>query len=307
MKPTVKEIEDLSIKYQSSLNDISIVLNENCNLKCLYCNAKSTYSPITKLSTNVIESIYKYIPYMYEKVLSSNKDYNMNLVGGEPGLLPDDILDLILNYKIDDLMTNGTILKRDQFIKNIHNINLVTYHIAPDIKPDMFITKVEGANVAYLVVAHRLNISILKPFLEFNPHIEFEVVINNATYFDNINHLRTMLKFEDLVKINQIIQDIKNVTPISKERILRMVNNQVDNTTQEILEVKTLCHHKKHILFTFPSNAIMPCKTCYKGFLSFNSINKETIDISIDCKKEDIVDFDKHCGNCRIYLDSIIS
>ena len=206
---------ELSQHYNTSLNAVAVNLNGTCNKRCPYCIAKIPFSTDRILPDHVVVRIYKYFSYIYD--IAKQKKYRFMVSGGETGLLPDNILDFVLKDKIDIINTNGTLFKRQGYIKNRENIDKVVYHISPDIKNDMYIQKLEG-NIEYQVVLHRKNINILAEFLDLNIHLDFELELNFANYMNNVEYMKLILLRSDVDAIYNILYE--NISPVIEIKIL---------------------------------------------------------------------------------------
>lgn len=111
----VNKIYDELLRFENNDPDtrlkINIVLTNDCNQKCSYCVAKS--NKVKKEDVYYIDKKYIIMLFKYLKYINFNRDFRVNLLGGEPTMHPEleNIISIISNIYPDKTIkffTNGS-------------------------------------------------------------------------------------------------------------------------------------------------------------------------------------------------------
>lgn len=152
------------------IKEITLYTTDECNWRCSYCDVIQSMG---FLGENYV-MMNMYMPLISEWAEGQVDDFC--ITGGEPGLLSERYISVLLNYLTNfkvTVSTNGT-----WFTKGFHkkyNIEKYNYHFAPEIYKN---TKVrlapKGLNVVYRFVIHNSNFKDSMAFMRRNPKITFE-------------------------------------------------------------------------------------------------------------------------------------
>lgn len=147
---------------------LAIFTTQRCNEKCEYCDIPTIQNP----KDMDLDIYLRYID-IAQKYYS-----NIDLTGGEIGLLDEKTLDIVFDklktpVKVN---TNGKFVEKGYYDKYKDKISLLWYHIVRE-----GITEVDGS-VKYIIVKHNQNEEEVKNLLNRYKHLD--TVINNYALKD---------------------------------------------------------------------------------------------------------------------------
>ncbi len=289
------ETNAIAKKFQTDLNSLGICLTNTCNQNCNYCVSNAIQSCCRGEREETREAIYKEVPYIINKAKLEN--FRITWSGGEPGIVSDEIIEFMLSHNIDIINTNGLLLRNEVFLASKNRPKIV-YHIAPEIKKDLYIRPIKCYNVVYLIVIHKLNYHYLKDFLELNSHLNFEIELNCLQNPRTIEQLKTILLPQDIVNIKEILSTVSNINQAGKSRIDRALNKV------EVEETKQLCRARKNVFFCIDEKIIRSCINCEFDPINELELTRQKIDFTLEVNKEYTIP-KMVCKDCTRYLDNL--
>lgn len=225
-------------KIQLKIKELSIILNNKCNLNCEYCFENNYNKNNKEISENIINYIVKFIDYNVKDKLE------INLIGGEPLLSYNKIL-YILNilkqkdYKnnlIIKLFTNGTIYNK-HILKELNNFKyniIITKDSYPDLQYKSGYYNQINENIEKfkkytnnIFIYHLLT---KKTIDKLENILQYKIDNNELNIPFNLEYLKNKdnISYKDFNKIITAINNIyqkNNLSPFQKSEIERMFNN----------------------------------------------------------------------------------
>lgn len=149
------------------MKEYCIILTYQCNWNCPYCIVDTH---------NQKEVSFKDI---IKKVESVEYNSEVNLSGGEPGLLStDNLLYIIEKLKFKNciirVITNGEFFKNHPSL--LHLVDKYYYHASDDLNINDEVYINSDLEIAHVLVIHDNNIQNLNNFLNKNKDIKFKLI-----------------------------------------------------------------------------------------------------------------------------------
>lgn len=263
-----------------------LFLTEKCNLQCDYCDIPQ----IKKPKSCTIEDLEKYLP------IFNNDNKFLDILGGEVGVLPDDVLEyLFKNIKKPlQISTNGLFLKNKyEKFKHLLGEHWFYYHVAEE--PFEF-EPLQYDNVKYTFVVHDNNIEALNEiYKKYNETEELDFrpcfgKFKNQSKIFNVDAHKDQIEFPiEYHSFNDKLFEIRNklcfmhgppfMYDLVNGRIIRCCKSYTLSDTIELTQTTFDTINKQKDNFevcSFPWNDDLYnslCKTCSKQY-SKNVQNK---------------------------------
>ena len=148
-------------------DEAEIELTHLCNWNCRYCAICTRSLPAISEEEAV------------EKVrFAAGKFKTVTFSGGEPGLLSRKILEFMIKCVKDSgsalcINTNGTFIEK--YPDMVSLFDEVVYHCSEDLD-DTLKTYPRFRNIRYMLVIDDFNLVKVKPYLDANPDVVFDIV-----------------------------------------------------------------------------------------------------------------------------------
>ena len=168
----------ITVVYRRVSNDNSIIVTERCNCSCLTCPQPPRICP-------------SYLNINKQIISMANKDTPvLGLTGGEPTVVPDELIELIgfckdkLPSTSLQLLTNGIALDNFEFVKKIISIKhpQLRFHIPLFADTDREHNQIIQTEGFYRTVKGLYNLAL------FNQFVEIRVVIT-ALNWQRLGHI----------------------------------------------------------------------------------------------------------------------
>lgn len=224
-----------TIHHSGKYNALEIIMTTRCNMRCHYCD----YKFIKNKEDTSVKIIDKWLP-----IILKNSDLSeITLIGGEIGLLRDDVIhhalkiinDFYSNQRVRLIIpTNGELFNRIDIASlsnKYNNIDIIyLYHCVEDFTGDTVVDKLEYDNVLYIVTVTSRNIKFLYDFLKLNNDKKFTVsIMTDKNTVDGSNDL--LLSKDQYRLLKNILFSCGCATAATLDKInnnLSLSDNQFD-------------------------------------------------------------------------------
>lgn len=275
---------------QEKINEVSINLTNDCNLRCIHCSSMCGETEKYYLSFEQIDSIVKWcVKNHVEKII---------LTGGEI-FLRKDIKEIILYikglYKGNlSIMTNGTLINEDLIeviVNNIYDVN-----ISLDGYDEESVTIIRGHGVFKKVmeVIEKLKAK------DYNK-ISLSMVDTEITkdHIPEFKELCKTLGVKDMVRVlNPVGRAFENKDKLMIVKDKLYIDNDEIEDIRKNMSCKCICKAGKTTVSIAANGEVYPCEVLQtKEYLMGNILDLEKIK-SIDIKP--IVETVEECKNCDL-------
>lgn len=284
--------------------DLTLLLTKRCNWNCSYCGKPAHFNRKEDDLNKLKDTLEEYVPLL---IKSFNNIQNINISGGEPGLVPVDIMKFITDLAektvpIYDMSrvnivfyTNGTALEV---------MNKIPWSSYKNIRPSYVwhpIPEIDNKAIAPLnpfgpytgfpvIIVTNKNLKHLDKFLINNPELRPEVYTFNPVY----NGPDLSLSLDEHKKLVSIMVD--NITSVrmmsyfmEKHFIKSMENNTLGSIKKE-------CFMDPKIAIDFQEKLIYHCCGFYETAVNTaKPLNKENIKL---LRKGKLFNNDSICNFC---------
>lgn len=231
---------------------IPITLTEKCQWNCHYCDFPTIQNP----KTVTLDKVKEWIP----KILDTCDPSGLSLVGGELGLINEEIMDSILtdcslyqirknkaSDKCDTLriiiLTNGLYFEthKESMQKVYPYLDILyVWHVTTEIGAIPIQKMEDDSNIVYTFVIHKGNVDKVETFLQVNPDMFFVPLIYLPKKDTAVANSEYDLTEEQLVNLRGILSKYpKNIGGFIHEPI----NNLLNYTKDDLSAIRKLCSH----------------------------------------------------------------
>ena len=259
----------------------SVYITHECNWHCSYChNANEHYDyNIDQIMYNI--NMIK--PYL-------DRAEVLCLTGGEPGLVPEDILRYVLNSTNTKwtICTNGTFIKNNYHKLFEKNIKKIYYHAIKDLAESAQFIKYDIPNIVYYVIINNDNIQYLKKFIQTNQDIIIAPKVEHPRVKKDID-------IENIIQLYDIINEYSNICPDRKHQIAEIIHNY-QSASNNICRL-----YNKNYGFDLIKNKIYRCCLTDKDIASI-PLNKDNVNYIFNSRDNNIFGIkDDFCDRCNRY------
>ncbi len=268
-------------RLQSKPRYFSIYITHECNWHCPYChNANEHYDyNLDQIMHNI--NIIK--PYL-------EKADVICLTGGEPGLVPEDILRYVLNStnNLWTICTNGTFIENGYHKLFEKQIRKIYYHAIKDISQPFKFIKYDVPNIIYYVIINHDNIQYLDAFIQTNQDIIIAPKVEHP-------RIKREIGLEDIIQLYNIINKYTNICPDRKQQIVQILRGY-QYTSNDICML-----YNKNYGFDLIKNKIYRCCLTDKDIANIE-LNQTNVDNIFKSRNNNIFGSnDKFCERCNRY------
>lgn len=143
----------------------TLYVTYKCNWRCDYCSEDTWNRPR--------------VDNLQEKLDSIHPNSDVSITGGEPGILPKDIMEDVINQLAEknciiSVNTNGTFFKRFKYLDD--KVDSYLYHCSEQLEDEeIIIPDIDQSKIQYMLVITDDNMDRLEYYVSKYPKINFLV------------------------------------------------------------------------------------------------------------------------------------
>lgn len=248
--------------------EINFILHYKCNRKCEYCNQKNLSN--SKVYSD--DEMFDRFCMMIDKVESLGKPFTPHILGGEPTLFSDYLIEKIMNrlqnYKQVFVFSNKD--KKDSLWEKYNKVIFFTHVV------DWYNKKLEySMRDRYIIVLTHKDVPYLSDFLKLNTDVCIDVNEYQGTDKDFI--LTDKDKEKAVEEIKKYDNVTTSITKIEKNKDIREFCKSIMYSYEancNTLRIRPCCcgHHQKDYPieeFNYQRPSLDLCKDCTMSIMSF--------------------------------------